>query len=222
MSVMMESVMNPDLESTAPNAMSQRNFFIIGSGYMLLQARYGYHFCTVESQAGPDGYENFVSFQFKGGAADSQRRRLRAAMLADLLEGRGFRADVKDDSLFAVAEGEAAEAVLRKTRLLGYLLIHTRQVDMIMLDAGRPRPSGKSCLRTWTAWPTDRCPVADLTPNSPDEKLSFGDALCPMSTSRSRRRGSAHHGTESGTHSGRDRSAGPRAGQKPRHHCGGH
>ena len=137
MSVMMESVMNPDLESTAPNAMSQRNFFIIGSGYMLLQARYGYHFCTVESQAGPDGYENFVSFQFKGGAADSQRRRLRAAMLADLLEGRGFRADVKDDSLFAVAEGEAAEAVLRKTRLLGYLLIHTRQVDMIMLDAGR-------------------------------------------------------------------------------------
>ena len=137
MSVMMESVMNPDLESTAPNAMSQRNFFIIGSGYMLLQARYGYHFCTVESQAGPDGYENFVSFQFKGGAADSQRRRLRAAMLADLLEGRGFRADVKDDSLFAVAEGEAAEAVLRKPRLLGYLLIHTRQVDMIMLDAGR-------------------------------------------------------------------------------------
>lgn len=71
MSVMMESVMNPDLESTAPNAMSQRNFFIIGSGYMLLQARYGYHFCTVESQAGPDGYENFVSFQFKGGRADA-------------------------------------------------------------------------------------------------------------------------------------------------------
>lgn len=137
MSVMLESTMKPELESTAPNAMAQRNFFIIGSGYMLLQARYGYHFCTVESQAGPDGHENFVSFQFKGGAADRQRRRLRAAMLADLLEARGFRADVKDDSLFAVAEGDTAENVLRKTRLLGYLLIHTRQVDMIMLDAGR-------------------------------------------------------------------------------------
>ena len=62
---------------------------------------------------------------------------MRAAMLADLLEGRGFRADVKDDSLFAVAEGFGATETLKKTRLLGYLLIHSRQVDMIMLESAR-------------------------------------------------------------------------------------
>lgn len=50
--------------------------------------------------------------------------------------GKQLRAGVKGDSLFAVAEGYAAESILLKTRLLGYLPIHTRQVDMIMLDQG--------------------------------------------------------------------------------------
>ena len=47
MSVMLESTMNPDLESTAPNAMSNKNFFIISDNYMILQARYGYHFLSL-------------------------------------------------------------------------------------------------------------------------------------------------------------------------------
>ncbi|OXS30159.1 MAG: hypothetical protein BCS36_06725 [Desulfovibrio sp. MES5] len=50
--------------------------------------------------------------------------------------GKQLRAGVKGGSLFAVAEGYAAESILLKTRLLGYLPIHTRQVDMIMLDQG--------------------------------------------------------------------------------------
>lgn len=137
MSVVFESAMNPELESTAPTTMAERNFFIIGDRYMILQARYGYHFCTVECLAGEDSHENFVNFQFKGGAADRERRRLRARMLAGLLEGHGFRADVKDDSLFAVAEGFDAAETLRKTRLLGYLLIHSRQVDMIMRESAK-------------------------------------------------------------------------------------
>ena len=38
-------------------------------------------------------------------------------MVADLLEQQGFRADVKDDSLFAVAENFAADDILQKTRM---------------------------------------------------------------------------------------------------------
>ena len=137
MSVVFESTMNRELESTAPTAMADKNFFIIASRYMILQARYGYHFCTVECLAGEDEHENFVSFQFKGGAADVSRRILRARMLADLLESHGFRVDIKNDSMFAVAEAYNAEETLRRTRLIGYLLIHSRQVDMIMKDTVR-------------------------------------------------------------------------------------
>ena len=49
----------------------------------------------------------------------------------------GFRVDIKNDSMFAVAEAYNAEETLRRTRLIGYLLIHSRQVDMIMKDTVR-------------------------------------------------------------------------------------
>ncbi|WP_165072538.1 PEP/pyruvate-binding domain-containing protein [Desulfovibrio sp. ZJ200] len=147
MSVVFESAMNPELESMAPNSMANRNVFIISARYMILQARYGYHFCTVECLADDDSHDNFVSFQFKGGAADRERRRLRAEMLAELLENHDFRAEAKDDSLFAVAEGLDAQETLQRARLLGYLLIHTRQVDMIMLDRDRAEALGNKLAR---------------------------------------------------------------------------
>ncbi len=134
MSVVLESAMNPELESATPSSMAERNFFIIDARYMVLQARYGYHFCTVECHAGEDPGTNLVSFQFKGGAADRERRVLRARMLADLLEGHGFRVDVREDALFAVADGLSAREILQKTALIGYLLIHSRQSDMIMKE----------------------------------------------------------------------------------------
>lgn len=134
MSVVFESTMNPELEVTAPNTMAMRNYFIISKPYMLLQARYGYHFCTVESLASEEKQENFASFQFKGGAADVNRRKLRTAMISELLEPYGFRVDLKGDSLYAVAEDMASDDILIRTALIGYLLIHTRQSDMIMAD----------------------------------------------------------------------------------------
>ncbi|MCR4666036.1 MAG: phosphoenolpyruvate synthase [Desulfovibrio sp.] len=137
MSVVLESTMNPELESTAPTTMTERNFFILDSDYMILQARYGYHFCTVECRAGEGRSENFATFQFKGGAADRERRMLRVRMLAGLLEEFQFRVDVREDALSAVAEGFSQENTLRRVRLLGYLLIHSRQSDTIMLDVPR-------------------------------------------------------------------------------------
>lgn len=132
MSVVFESAMNRDLEASTASSLSNKNFLLISSTFMNLQARFGYHFCTVESQAGGNSHENYVSFQFKGGAASLDRRKLRAQMVGKLLEEYGFRVDIKEDALFATAEGYDAEQSLRRTVLLGYLVIHTRQVDMIM------------------------------------------------------------------------------------------
>ncbi|MDR1777825.1 MAG: phosphoenolpyruvate synthase [Desulfovibrio sp.] len=139
MSAVFESAMNRELENTVPTVMADRNYFIVSADYMILQARYGYHLCTVECRAGDDSHENFVSFQFKGGAADRDRRCLRAAMIGGLVEEQGFRADVRNDALFASAEGLDTAATLKKVRLLGYLLIHTRQVDMIMRESNRAK-----------------------------------------------------------------------------------
>lgn len=132
MSVVFESTMNRDIEATTASALTNKNFLMISSTFMNLQARFGYHFCTAETQAGENAHENYVSFQFKGGAASLDRRKMRAHMVGRLLEEYGFRVDVKGDALFATAEGYSAQECLQRTRLLGYLVIHTRQVDMIM------------------------------------------------------------------------------------------
>jgi pyruvate,water dikinase len=75
-----------------------------------------------------------VSLRFNGGAADRQRRELRARFIAGLLEERGMRVDVTGDALAARAEALAAPRVLELLEVLGYLVIHTRQLDMIMAD----------------------------------------------------------------------------------------
>jgi pyruvate,water dikinase len=75
-----------------------------------------------------------VRFVFKGGAADYPRRVLRAQLVGEILEKYHFQVEVKEDSLFARLEGESKDYMLSRLRLLGYLTIHTRQLDMIMLN----------------------------------------------------------------------------------------
>ncbi|MCM0755352.1 PEP-utilizing enzyme [Desulfovibrio aminophilus] len=123
---------NPELEPTVASAFTVKNYFMISKEFCNLQSRFGFHFCTVEAQAGDDPQENYVSFQFKGGAADLPRRRSRALLVAGLLEERDFRVEVREDALFARLEGLDQAATLDRVAVLGYVVIHTRQLDMAM------------------------------------------------------------------------------------------
>ena len=160
MCAVFESAMNPALENASASSLGERNFCIIDADYLLLQARYGYHFSTLECRATPEPHQNFVSFQFKGGAADLGRRSARAGLLADLLEEHGFRAEARQDALFAVAEGFSSGQSLQKVMLLGYLLLHSRQTDILMRDGARVQ----ALRQEWTermdalaeGWPTVR------------------------------------------------------------------
>ena len=78
--------------------------------------------------------ENYLSFTFKGGAADYARRVRRARFIGAILEQFEFHSEVRDDGVTARVEGYDEEEMKRKLRILGYLLIHTRQLDMIMFN----------------------------------------------------------------------------------------
>jgi pyruvate,water dikinase len=115
---------------------AQGNYFMISKHYMCLSSRFGYHFCTVEALVDERENENYVSFQFKGGAAELDRRMRRARFVAEVLENYSFQVEMQGDEMRAMYAKGPMDVMLDRLRVVGYLLMHTRQIDMVMTNDG--------------------------------------------------------------------------------------
>jgi pyruvate,water dikinase len=133
-SVLFEATRNPALATPFRKPYAQRNYFMVSKNFMNLQSRFGFHFSTVETLAGDRDSENYLLFSLKGGAADIERRAARAQFIADILADKGFAMKVIEDTVTARASALPQEIVLDLVKIVGYLLMHTRQLDMIMGD----------------------------------------------------------------------------------------
>ena len=136
-SVLFQATANPALATGVKSQYAHRNYFMIAKQFMNLQSRFGFHFCSVEALAGPRRRENYLSFSFKGGAADASRRLARVRFVGEILAERGFGVETIEDNLRARRDRAEQEAILRAVKVVGYLLMHTRQLDMIMGDPAR-------------------------------------------------------------------------------------
>lgn len=132
MSVLFQSATNRNLEPAAASQYADRNYFMISRHFCNLQSRFGYHFTSVEALAGPRPRENYIRFQFKGGAADHHRKVRRARFVGEILEEFGFQTKVREDAMFARLDDCDQEFIEDRLEILGHILIHTRQLDMIM------------------------------------------------------------------------------------------
>lgn len=133
--IIFQSTRNPQLDPGVRSAMGGQNYFLISKNYCNLNVRLGYHFAMLEASLSELLTESYISFRFKGGAADEQRRHQRVKIMKTFLEEFDFRIEVKGDALSARVEKQPIDFLKERLTVLGYLLIHTRQIDMVMGDA---------------------------------------------------------------------------------------
>ncbi len=168
LSVMFEATMNPNLTADRPTDMAMKNYFIISKNFCSLQSRFGFHFCGAEAVVGDRPSENYARFHFKGGAANLERRILRARFIKEILEEYDFRVKLRQDNLRARLEGFGPTTMLNRLRILGYMIIHTRQLDMIMTDADAVARLKNKILEDLAVISTD--PQQEMDTRSPENK----------------------------------------------------
>jgi pyruvate,water dikinase len=86
----------------------------------------------VDAYCGDTINKNYITFSFKGGAADKTRRERRVRAIALILEKEEFSVDVKIDKVDARLQKYPRAYIEEKLDILGRLLIFTRQMDMLM------------------------------------------------------------------------------------------
>lgn len=126
------SVMREQMLSTPGERFGDRSYAIIGAEYLNFSSRVGYHYSVLDAYCGEPMNKNYITFSFKGGAADEVRRNRRARAIAQVLMAENFQVEVTGDRVFARLQKYPAEVIAAKLEMIGRLLQFTRQMDMLM------------------------------------------------------------------------------------------
>jgi pyruvate,water dikinase len=134
----------------APNVeerFGDRSYAIISDKYLNFSSRVGYHYSVLDAYCGQTVNKNYITFSFKGGAADDTRRERRVRAIAIVLIGLDFSVEVKGDRVDARLQKYEQAIIADKLDLIGRLLIFTRQLDMLMTSEFSVEAVAKNFLR---------------------------------------------------------------------------
>jgi pyruvate, water dikinase len=129
------SVVSRSLTATAEHSdFWSRTFAIVSHNYLNYSSRLGYHFATIDAYVGDIRNDNYITFRFKGGAADEVRRGRRVRFLGAVLEKLDFDVEITGDLVVGKLWKYPRELLEEKLDLLGRLMGCARQRDMLMAD----------------------------------------------------------------------------------------
>lgn len=130
LSVMSEQMLAP------PRGGAERfgdpSYAIISDKYINFSSRVGYHYSVLDSYCGQTASKNYISFSFKGGAADDVRRTRRARAIARILTSLDFNVETQADRVDARLQKYGQDVIEDRLDMVGRLLQFTRQLDMLM------------------------------------------------------------------------------------------
>jgi pyruvate,water dikinase len=132
LSVMGQHMLEPP--TVQAQRFGERSYGIISDKYLNFSSRVGYHYSVVDAYCGETVSKNYITFQFKGGAADEIRRERRVRCIAEILGRLGFVTDVRGDMTQAKFQKYSRADTAERLDQLGRLLIVTRQMDMLMTN----------------------------------------------------------------------------------------
>ena len=110
------------------------SFAVLGSNYVNLNMRFGYHFTLVDAMCDQDAAKNYCQLRFAGGGGDFSGRSLRISYVDTILQQNGFQVTPKGDLLDARLQHISADKMLEKLRVVGRLLGVTKLMDMRLKD----------------------------------------------------------------------------------------
>jgi pyruvate,water dikinase len=131
LSVMSEQMLSNPLSA---ERFGDRSYALVSDKYMNFSSRVGYHYSVLDSYCGEAVSKNYITFSFKGGAADDLRRNRRARAISRVLEALDFIVEVKGDMVTGRFQKSNQSATEEKLEMVGRLLQFTRQMDMLMAN----------------------------------------------------------------------------------------
>jgi pyruvate, water dikinase len=127
-SVMRQQMLTPQLAER----FGERSYAIISDNYVNFSSRVGYHYGVVDAYCSPSINMNYITFSFKGGAADEIRRNRRVRAIGEILQRYDFSVEVIMDRVTARFQKHDQALTEARLGMIGQLLQFTRQMDMLM------------------------------------------------------------------------------------------
>ncbi|MBI5585032.1 MAG: pyruvate, phosphate dikinase, partial [Deltaproteobacteria bacterium] len=112
------------------NPLSGASYAFLSGDYLNLNARFGYHFATVDALCGEDSEHNYIKLHFVGGAGSYFGRSLRVQYMVTVLARLGFETNFKGDLIEASLARLDHSAIAQRLDQLGRLLGASRLLDL--------------------------------------------------------------------------------------------